>query len=168
MCEVQVQHGLQDLLQQQRLQLRAEEAAQLRQFRSRLAEVEEQLAANKRAAAAADQDSWMSKTVSRLCRRQSCTRPTKKSISTLRWSVGTCRRQLVWCCAIRQCCVLWRLLRSPDLVLLCSWLCERSWRAPRRLLSSWMPWPGWRRTRRHSCGCSSGHRRTTGSTSFGE
>jgi hypothetical protein len=65
MCGLQVQHGLQDLLQQQRLQLRAEEAAQLRQFRGRLAEVEAQLAADKRAAAA-DQDSWMSKTVSRL------------------------------------------------------------------------------------------------------
>lgn len=51
-----------DLLQHQRLQLRAEEAAQLRQFRSRLGEVEAQLAADKQAAAA-DQDSWASKTV---------------------------------------------------------------------------------------------------------
>lgn len=60
---LQMQRGVEDLLQHQRLQLRAEEAAQLRQFRSRLAEVEAQLAADKRAAAA-DQDSWMSKTVS--------------------------------------------------------------------------------------------------------
>ena len=58
-----MQRGVEDLLHHQRLQLRAEEAAQLRQFRGRLAEVEAQLAADKRAAAA-DQDSWMSKTVS--------------------------------------------------------------------------------------------------------
>lgn len=51
------------LLAQQRLQLRAEEAAQLRQFRGRLVEVEAQLAADKQAAAD-DQDSWASKTVS--------------------------------------------------------------------------------------------------------
>lgn len=64
---LQMQRGVEDLLQHQRLQLRAEEAAQLRQFRVRLAEVEAQLAADKRAAAA-DQDSWMSKTVSKaLC-----------------------------------------------------------------------------------------------------
>jgi hypothetical protein len=60
---LQMQRGVEDLLQHQRLQLRAEEAVQLRQFRVRLAEVEAQLAADKRAAAA-DQDSWMSKTVS--------------------------------------------------------------------------------------------------------
>jgi hypothetical protein len=63
---LQVSRGLEDLLHHQRLQLRAEEAAQLRQFRGRLAEVEAQLAADK-SAAAADQDSWMSKTVSSRC-----------------------------------------------------------------------------------------------------
>jgi len=58
----QMQHGVEELLQHQRLQLRADEAQQLRHFRSRLAEVEAQLQADKHAAAA-DQDSWMSKTV---------------------------------------------------------------------------------------------------------
>lgn len=60
---VQMQCGVEELLQHQRLQLRADEAQQLRQFRGRLAEIEAQLQADKRAAAA-DQDSWMSKTVS--------------------------------------------------------------------------------------------------------
>jgi hypothetical protein len=42
--------------------MRAEEAQQLRQFRSRLVEVEAQLRAD-REAAAAHQDNWMGKTV---------------------------------------------------------------------------------------------------------
>lgn len=45
------------------MQMHAEEAYQLRQFRNKLAEVEAQLAAE-REAQAASQDTWMGKTVS--------------------------------------------------------------------------------------------------------
>ncbi|WIA28885.1 hypothetical protein OEZ86_011409 [Tetradesmus obliquus] len=58
----QVLNGLDDLLQRQKLQMRTEEAQQLRQFRSRLAEIEGQLQACKQAAAA-HQGDWMDKTV---------------------------------------------------------------------------------------------------------
>jgi DNA-binding transcriptional regulator YbjK len=59
---LQVLSGLDDLLQRQKLQMRTEEAQQLRQFRSRLAEIEGQLQACKQAAAA-HQGDWMDKTV---------------------------------------------------------------------------------------------------------
>lgn len=60
---MQVLQGLDDLLQRQRLQMRTEEAQQLRQFRSRLAEIDAQLQACKQAAAD-HQGDWMEKTVS--------------------------------------------------------------------------------------------------------
>lgn len=59
---MQMVHGVDELLQLQRLQMRAEEAEQLRQFRSRLSEIESQMLADKQAAAA-HQDNWAGKTV---------------------------------------------------------------------------------------------------------
>ncbi|KAF6259269.1 hypothetical protein COO60DRAFT_1022916 [Scenedesmus sp. NREL 46B-D3] len=59
---LQVLAGLDDLLQRQKLQMRTEEAQQLRQFRSLLADIEGQLQASKQAAAA-HQGDWMGKTV---------------------------------------------------------------------------------------------------------
>eukprot|EP00879_Flechtneria_rotunda_P019947 GHRR01020966.1.p1 GENE.GHRR01020966.1~~GHRR01020966.1.p1 ORF type:complete len:404 (+),score=209.72 GHRR01020966.1:123-1334(+) len=58
----QALHGLNELLQRQRLHMHAEEAQQLRQFRSKLAEIEAQMQADKQAAAA-HQGNWMDKTV---------------------------------------------------------------------------------------------------------
>eukprot|EP00775_Hariotina_reticulata_P009232 gene9232-9397_t len=58
----QVLQGLDDLLEGQKLQMQAEEAQQLRHFRSKLSEIEGQLQADKQVAAA-HQDGWMAKTV---------------------------------------------------------------------------------------------------------
>jgi DNA-binding transcriptional regulator YbjK len=68
---LQVLQGLDDLLQRQKLQLQAEEAQQLRHFRSKLSEIEGQMQADKQVAAA-HQDSWMAKTVCAASYKQHC------------------------------------------------------------------------------------------------